>query len=718
MNARRTTYQLDWPRTSDEKSLTAFFRSLAGHSTGPITLEALSTGGEIVHRLELPTSHAAVVLRRLALAVPGVRASLCQPDFPTYQKALQLKLSSRQRPLRADLASDTSLALLSALAGSHRGEHLLLQWTLGPRLRAVAIPNQFIGFRRESWLGSALTAPVSPPRPVDPELRSAIRGKQSLAGWRMVGRIAVGAASESRGRQLLHELLSALRVAESPGLRLEARPAKVRRITERSIPWRWPSVINEAEIVGLSAWPIGDGNLPGVSRSTFTLTPTAKQIPRRGRVVGDSTYPGNERPLAISGKDALRHTYLLGPTGVGKSTLIAHLALADARDGRGVIVVDPKGDLVDEIAARLPAERLDDVVVFDPSDADRPIGLNPLRGPRSQAPVLADRIVSVFRALYGDNLGPRSEDILHSGLLTLAYAGNQTLTALPLLLTNPGFRQRLTAHLGDPLGLGSFWQWYEGISEAERRQAIAPISNKLRAFLVRPTMRRMLGQVEPRFQLHQVFTERKILLVSLASGTLGPETAQLFGALLLADVWQQALSRSHIAPGKRHPVMLYVDEFQHYLRLPTPLADVLAMARGLGVGLTIANQHLAQLTPDVRSAVLGNAGSRIVFRLNEDDAGQLARDSRVLAADDFRGLGAFEAYASLLAAGDRTPYASIRTRPAEPALRSARTVRAASAEQWGRPAVEVDAALQRLISAPSAPDAPIGRRARPGAAHD
>jgi len=222
-------------------------------------------------------------------------------------------------------------------------------------------------------------------------------------------------------------------------------------------------------------------------------------VPRSGRVVGDSSYPGDERPLALTAKDALRHLYLLGPTGVGKSTLMAHLALADARDGRGLVVVDPKGDLVDESlnAAREPLGRRR--VVFDPSDANRPVGLNPLAGPPQQAPLLADRIVSVFRSLYGDNLGPRSEDILHSGLLTLAYAGNQTLAALPLLLSDAGFRQRLTAQLDDPLGLGSFWQWYESVSDAERRQATAPLMNKLRAFLVRPAMRRMLGQVEPRF---------------------------------------------------------------------------------------------------------------------------------------------------------------------------------------------------------------------------
>jgi DNA helicase HerA-like ATPase len=452
-------------------------------------------------------------------------------------------------------------------------------------------------------------------------------------------------------------------------------------------------------------------------RSAFALQPAAAAIPRRGRIVGDSTYPDDERPLALNPPGATRHLYTVGPTGSGKSTLLGNLALSDMADGRAVILVDNRNDLADDVLSRLPESRLSDVVVLDPTDATAVVGLNPLRGRREDAPLLADRLVNIFKQLYAENLGPRSEDILHAGLLTLAQAGGQTLTGLPLLLTHAGFRRQLTAKLHDPLGLGSFWSWYESISDAERRQAIAPLMNKLRAFLLRPAMRRMLGQAEPRFSIHQVFTERRILLVSLARGQLGPETAQLLGALLLNEIWQQALSRAAIPPERRHPVMVYVDEFQEYLRLPTPLADVFTQARGLGLSMNVANQHLDQLTPDVRSAVLGNVGSRVVFRLNEQDAQLFARDSSTLTPEDFRGLGAYEAYASLMVKGERTPYASVRTRPFGPRLREPDSVRRASAERWGRPVAEVDTELERLVArSDPAPSTPIGRRPRSGGA--
>jgi hypothetical protein len=708
-------FQMSWPRVLEEQVVAGSFRALAAEAAlGPVVLDVIGQGGSVVHLLSLPAARASSIIRRLTIAAPGLRATRIEEPLPQVKQALRIKLSSRRRPLRSDNNAETALAILTALSGTRRGEVLHLQWVLGPRLRPVAIPNEFIDFKRTSPLGIALTAPFSPPARVDPEVRLALKAKQSLSGWRVIGRLGATAADPARARQLLSQLLAALRTTESPGLKLEAANTNPRKLTERAVPWRWPSVLNEAEIIGLSSWPLGEITMPGLVRSPFALVSPVDQVPRVGRVVGDSISSGKTRPLALNGVDAQRHTWLMGPTGVGKSTLMGQLILADIRDGRGVIVIDSKRDLIDDVLARLPDDRRDDVVVLDPSDPDALVGFNPLSGSPAQAPLLADRLVSIFRSLYGDNLGPRSEDILHAGLLTLGLAGNQTLPALPLLFTNTEYRRRLTANLNDPLGLGTFWSWFERISDAERRNAVAPLMNKLRAFLLRPSMRRTLGQAEPRFSIRQVFTERKLLFVNLAKGDLGPETAQLFGALLLNEIWQQTLSRASVPANRRAQVMVHIDEFHEYLRLSTPLADVLVAARGYGVGLTIVNQHLDQLTPDVRSAVLGNAGSRVMFRLNENDARLLARDSSILTPDDFRGLGAYDAYASLMAQGARTPYASVHTRPFDEPLRNPATLRRASSARWGRPHAEVDAALEQLISQPAPRAAtPLGRRKRP-----
>lgn len=635
-------YQLSWPRSLDPTAVAGFFEALAAEAGGgPVSFDAIGHDGVVEYYLTVPADRAGGVLRRLAIAAPGTRATAVdEPLFPV-KRALQLRLSSRRRALRTDRAQQVSTAIVSALAGTKRGEVLRLRWVLGPRLRAVAIPNRFIDFTHEGWLKKSLSAPFTPPGPIDPELRGALRDKQSRAGWRAIGRLGVSATDGNRERQLLARLLAALRVAEAPGLKLEARGVGADTF-ERTMPlWTWPLVLNESEILGLAGWPLGDSPFPGVTRSAYALQPVPTGVARSGRILGDGTYPGTERAVALKPSDALRHCYLLGPTGVGKSTLLSQLALADARANRACVLIDSKGDLVDDVLARIPDERLDDVVVIDPTEPDWAVGINPLRGRADEAPMLVDRLVNIFRQIYGNNLGPRSEDILHAGLLTLASDGKQTLASLPLLLTNQSFRRSLTKQIDDPLGLGSFWAWYEQLSDGEQRQVVAPLMNKLRTFLLRPSMRRMLGQPEPRFSMRQVFTERKLVLVSLAKGVLGPETAQLFGALLLNELWQQTLARSVVPAAKRHPVMVYVDEFQEYLRLPTPLPDIFAAARGLGVGFTVANQHLEQLTPSVRAAVLGNAGSRVIFRLNEADSVQLARDSQTLTPADFHGLGAF-----------------------------------------------------------------------------
>ena len=718
MSQRLAHYRLSWPRLLDEGRVGAFFRALAADAApGPVVLDVRSDGGQLQHVLSLPTGRAEATVRLLTLAVPGIRAERLTDIDLAVQRALLLQLSSRRRAVRTDAPADTAATILAALAGTRHGERLHLQWVLGPRLRPVAVPNNFVDFKRTSSLGAVMSAPFSPPGKVDPEARTALRDKQSLAGWRVIARIGVTAGSPEREQQLLRQLLSALRFTESPALRLNARSTRPRKLAEQSEPWFWPSVLNEREIVGLSAWPLGELNTPGLTRSAFTMQAAASTVPRTGRIIGDVIASGRSRPVALNAVDAARHALLLGPTGTGKSTLMGQLALADAHDGRGVILVDNRRDLVDDILARLPAERLDDVVVLDPSGGDSVVGFNPLAATAAEAPLVADRLVGIFKRIYGTDLGPRSEDILHAGLLTLALAGGQTMPALPLLFSNPEFRRQVTGGLDDPLGLGSFWAWFEGISDAERRAATAPLGNKLRLFLSRPALRRALGQTSPRFLIRQVFTERKILLVNLAKGDLGPETAQLFGALLLNEVWQQTLARAAIAPERRHLVMLHVDEFHEYLRLPTPFADVLVAARGYGLGLSIATQHLDQLTPDVRSAVLGNTGSRVAFRLSDNDAKVMARDSAILTADDFQGLGAYEAYASLMAGGARTPYASIATRPFGPRLRDPAVVRRASAERWGLPATQVDAELRLLVSqpvGPTQPNAALGRRRRDG----
>ena len=450
-----------------------------------------------------------------------------------------------------------------------------------------------------------------------------------------------------------------------------------------------------------------------MQRAAARLLPVHELVAHKGRVVGISTYPGQERELALSPSDSMQHLHVLGPTGTGKSTLLLNLILQDVAAGYGLVVVDPKGDLIEGTLQRVPEKRMEDVVVLDPADEMRPVGLNVLAGGGRPAELVADQVLAVFHDLYRESWGPRTQDILHAALLTLATKPGMTLCALPVLLSNPGFRRKAVAGITDEVALKPFWAWYESLSDGERQQAIAPVMNKLRAFLLRPRMRAVIGQAEPRFDLASVFTERKVLLVSLAKGLVGPEAASLLGSLVVSQLWQAALGRAALPAQARHPVMVYIDEFQDYLHLPTDLADVLAQARGLGVGLTLAHQHLAQLPAAMRSAVLANARSRVCFQLGSEDSRLIASSSAELESVDLQGLGRFEAYGSLVGHGRVTPFASIRTLEPQRSMQSATRVRELSRKHYGRDLDEIESQLAVLVAGGSASDErPIGRRRR------
>jgi hypothetical protein len=549
---------------------------------------------------------------------------------------------------------------------------------------------------------------------LDSETRHALQEKTGDAGFRAICRVGVASYSDLSAKSIATRVLGALRIAESPGVRLSLARENADRLAQARPPRSWPVAFNVKEITLLSGWPLGSQTYPGVARSGARLLPPAAAVAQRGRIVAQATYPGTERPLALKVADSLQHLHVLGPTGVGKSTLMLNLIVQDISAGRGVIVIDPKGDLVQEVLARIPDNRVDDVIVLDPADQDRPVGLNVLQSGDRPAELVADQVLAVFHDLYRENWGPRTQDILHASLLTLANRPGMTLCALPVLLSNRAFRRTVVRELTDEIALKPFWVWFDSLSEGERQQAIAPVMNKLRAFLLRPWMRAVIGQPDPALEMRRVFTERKVLLVSLAKGLLGPEAAALLGSLAVSELWQTALGRVRITSDRRSPVFVYVDEFQDYLHLPTDVADVLAQARGLGVGLTLAHQHLAQLPPALRSAVLANARSRVCFQLGSEDAKLIAGSSSELDSSDLQSLGRYEAYVSLVADGSVSSFASARSIEPAPATSDPQSIRNCSRQRYGRDLADVEAAIAAQIAGGSqADDSPIGRRRTP-----
>jgi DNA helicase HerA-like ATPase len=698
--AERQWFRLRWPHEVSPEQLLAALLTLNGLST-PWRADALvvrSTGeaGHVVQHLAVPEPRAAGARQQLEAAIPGLTVEAVDQNHQvSVHRAWRCWLSSRTRPLDLKHAEPVTRGVITALASAEADERLVMQWVLGPVRRPMAVGNRVrgdVGPGAAKWLADLATGPAD----LDAEARSALTHKQGLPGWRATLHLGVKAKGSRRQLQLLGRLAAAVRVAQGPGVQIGFNPARASVLSGDRLPLRRPVLINVGELKGLIGWPVGMTEGLPVDRVRSRLLPARRAVPSSGRVLAEATYPSAKRPLALSASDSLQHLHVIGPTGTGKTTLLLNLVVQDMAAGRSVVVIEPKGDLVRDVLERVPNGRLDDVVVIDPTDK-APVGLNPLAARGVASELKAEHLLTIFKGLFIDSWGPRTQDILTAGLLTLTATPGMSLVALPLLYTDARFRQKLLARIRDPLALDPFWDWFEALSPAERATVLAPVMNKLRAFLLRERLRRVIGQAKPRFDLRDVCRKRTVLLVNLATGALGPESSSLLGSLVVSQLWQTVLGRTAVPPERRHPVMVVIDEFQNYLHLPTDLADVLAQARGLGVGLTLAHQHLAQLHPSVRAAVLANARSRVTFTTNHDDASVLVRSDDRLTPADVAGLGRYEVYASLLAGSESTPFASARTLPPPPPIHSAAEVQQRSRERWGVPAGVVDVELEGLV---------------------
>jgi hypothetical protein len=716
-SAALTWRHVHWQRPVDvERALAPLREWAADQRSHRLVLEARSTGEGVVYLLGGAAAALPYAARTLTQAVPGTTVIPFEARREPVTAVLRLKASTRHRALRSETPEAVTRAVLGALSSAHGDEQLVVQLVLGPRRVPLAVPTNSPSSIVAPWWQVALHGNG---QQVDSEKRTALRNKVSDHGYACTVRLGVRAATTARRQSLLLGLLAAIRTGEAAGLRLRAVSENARHLNAARAPWRWPLRLNVRELLCLTAWPLGDDELPGQPALHPKRLPPADGTKVRlsdasrgqpPRLVAVSTLPGVDAGLVLRPTDALHHLHVVGPTGTGKSTLLGNLISQDVTAGRAVVVIEPKGDLVADVLARIPDARRDDVVVLDASDS-HPVGLNPLATHGRRPEVVADGLLAVFKQLYGEAIGPRSTDILHASLLTLARRPDAALVMLPLLLTHPGFRRSLTTGLHDPIALEPFWAQYEAWSEGERAAAIAPVMNKLRP-LLRPSLRAVIGQRQPRFWLRQVFTERKVMLVPLRRGVLGPDAASLLGSLVVAELWQTIQERAAVPQAKRYPVMVYIDEVQDYLHLPTDLADGLAQARGLGVGFTLAHQYLAQLPIAMRTAVLANARSRVVFQTSPGDAMELAKGHPEVDSQDFTALDQYEVYASLFAGGRVTPYASARAMAPSAATCDTERLRQASRERYGRALDEVEGGFADLLNAPASEPTAAGRRTR------
>jgi hypothetical protein len=381
------------------------------------------------------------------------------------------------------------------------------------------------------------------------------------------------------------------------------------------------------------------------------------------------------RKLAISVVDSRHHAHVVGPTGSGKSVLLHHLIMGDIRARRPVVVIDPKGDLVDDVVNSLdPATARNRLVLIDPAQPGPHPGIDPLAGPDSE--VVIDHFTGICRRIWERHWGPRADDILRNSLRTLFFAGDPALRHLPSLLTNKAYRAPLVAAIDDPMVLGGFWNSFDNLSQAVQSQAVGPVLSRIRALLGHEFVRDTIGSPERAFDLEAAINTDGIVLARLPKGVLGDDTARLLGSVLTAKVWQAATARARLPEAKRQDTTLYLDEFQNFLNLPYAVEDMLAEARGLHLGMVLAHQHWAQLDRGLQFAVSANARTKVFFATSPEDARLLARHTAPnLSEHDLEHLPAFTIACRPFHAGRTLPACTLATLPPAEAAGQAEAVR-------------------------------------------
>lgn len=515
---------------------------------------------------------------------------------------------------------------------------------------------------------------------LEEELLKGIEEKNSKAGLDVNLRIVVSTRDKGRGKLYFENLASAFsqynmyHYGNSFTNRIKTwnQHRIIKDFIYRHFSNRSSFLLNTEEMASLFHFPLKNAETPNINWLTAKTAPAPATIPSEGIMLGTNIYRGVKKTIHIKRVDRRRHSYIVGKSGVGKSVLIAGMAIQDILNGEGVCVLDPHGDLIDDILARIPPERADDVVIFNPADIERPLALNLIDFDPNypeQKSFLINEVIKIFDKLYDlkSTGGPIFEQYMRNALLLIMAdpESGSTLMEVPKVLADPAFRKMKLERCSDPTVV-DFWR-----KEAEKAGGDAALANivpyitsKLTQFISNDMMRPIIGQQKSSFNFREIMDQKKILLVSLPKGQVGEMNAYLLGMILIGKILMAALSRTDMPQEKRNDFYLYIDEFQNFTT--DSICSILSEARKYNLNLIIAHQYISQMInkgdTSIKSAVFGNVGTMITFRIGTEDAEFLEKEfSPVFNQYDMLNVDKGTAYIKLLVDNAATRPFSIKT---------------------------------------------------------
>ncbi|GAB4158604.1 MAG: hypothetical protein Fur003_2420 [Candidatus Dojkabacteria bacterium] len=494
----------------------------------------------------------------------------------------------------------------------------------------------------------------------DEELRQ-IEAKMVKVGFELAIRVIARAGDQFTSEQLLNDLIASFKQFTTAHLNsfvhsdLDLKGEELfDRYIRRYLPAEPLDIVNIEELASIYHLPNISVETPNINWSRARKAEPPMNLPDLTNspditIFGETNYRTDRRPIGIKKADRRRHMYMLGKTGVGKSSTMKNIFLADVYRGEGACFIDPHGQDIDELLSMIPPHRINDVVYFDPSDTENPIGFNLLElDDPNQRDLVADGVVEVFKKQFGTSWGPRLQYILQNAVATCLEAQGTTILSVQRILTDKNYRKFILKQVKDPI-LQKFWEEeFDQMSQNSKliTEAVAPIQNKIGRFISSAVIRNIVGQVKSTISLRQIMDEGKILMVNLAQGKIGEESAALLGGMIITRLQAAAMERVDTPEDMRRDFFLLVDEFQNFAT--DSFAKILSEARKFRLNLTMTNQYIEQIPLTVRHAIFGNVGTLMTFVVSQSDAAILAHEfAPIFSAEDMVSLEAYTFYAKL-----------------------------------------------------------------------
>lgn len=605
-----------------------------------------------------------------------------------------------------DLPTDPLNAITSAMSKLEEGEAMVYQLLITPKDNGWRQAARSFLTNMENNVDEQGKQKVK----IDPAVPPAVEQKSSKVGFTATIRLLTVATDMPQASARLAQLAGSFDQFALPhlGSFRKASPRIKQWFMEdflyRYMPIRGGMILNIEELASIFHFPNKDVTTPYIEHVLTKSAAAPQNLPTEGMYLGKSKFRGEERQVYVLDDDRRRHMYVIGQTGTGKSEFLKFMVQQDIKAGRGVAFIDPHGEAVEDILKMIPPERANDVIYFNPSDLERPMGLNILESPNPQhRNLIVNAFIGLLYKLYDPNhtgiMGPMLERAVRNVMLTAMEESGNSLVEVMRLLTDPEFQKQKIELIKDPMVKRYWTDEIANTNDFHKSEKLGYFVSKFDRFVTDSTMRNIIGQPYSAFDFRRVMDERKILLVNLSKGLIGEENSNFLGLILVPRLLIAAMSRADVDESQRPDFFLYVDEFQNFAT--EDFAQILSEARKYHLSLTVGNQFIGQIEEKIKDAVFGNVGTLVSFRIGQDDADYLAHQFEpVFTASDLINNTIGNAATRLLVKGQPTiPFSLATDWPAMQAVprdqAMAQSIKELSRQRYGIDKAEVEAEIKR-----------------------